>query len=89
MQFWVPFLKHIGNTRKSNMKMGKILTLFKKITFNVALKKIQPQIHRDPITQVMEFRSAVLGAHSESPWFFGKIEHENGLKFGLSSYINN
>jgi len=36
----------------------------------------------------MEFRSAVLGSHSESPWIFGKIEHENGLKFGLSSYIN-
>jgi len=29
----------------------------------------------------MEFRSAVLGSHSESHWNYGKIEHENGLKF--------
>jgi len=33
----------------------------------------------------MEFGSAVLGAHTESPWICGKIEHENGLKFGPSS----
>jgi len=26
----------------------------------------------------MKSRSAVLGAHTESPWIFGKIEHENG-----------
>jgi len=42
-------------------------------------------INRDPITQVIEFRSAVLGSHSENPWTFEKIEHENGLKFGPSS----
>jgi len=33
----------------------------------------------------MEFGSAVLGAHTESRWIFGKIEHENGLKLGPSS----
>jgi len=29
----------------------------------------------------MESRSAVLGTHSETHWKYGKIEHENGLKF--------
>jgi len=55
--------------------------------FNVVHKRIPPQIHRgiprlnrDPITQIMESRSAVLGSHSESHWNYGKIEHENGIK---------
>jgi len=56
--------------------------------FRVNMPSSLWSVARDPITQVMEFRSAVLGSHSESPWIFGKIEHENGLKFGLSSYIN-
>jgi len=29
----------------------------------------------------MEFRSAVLGSHSENHWKYGKIEHGNGIKF--------
>jgi len=29
----------------------------------------------------MESGSAVLGPHSERPWNYEKIEHENGLKF--------
>jgi len=33
------------------------------------------------LPEVMESRSAVLGSHSESDWKYGKIEHENGLKF--------
>jgi len=32
----------------------------------------------------MEFKSAVLGAHSENHWKYGKILHENGLKLGPS-----
>jgi len=32
----------------------------------------------------MESGSAVLGPHSERHWNYEKIEHENGLKFGLS-----
>jgi len=55
---------------------------------NVAYKKIHPQIHRgiphqnrDPIAKVMGSGSAVLGSHSESHLEYGKIQHENGLKF--------
>jgi len=29
----------------------------------------------------MESRSAVLGSHTEKQGKYGKIEHENGLKF--------
>jgi len=50
---------------------------------------IQPQIHRgilrinrNPITQVMKFRSAILARHSETHWNYIKFEHENGSKFG-------
>jgi len=32
----------------------------------------------------MESRSAVLGSQSETHWNYGKIGHENGLKFGPS-----
>jgi len=41
--------------------------------------------NRGPITEVIKFGSAVLGSHSETPLKYGKIEHENGLKFGPSS----
>jgi len=58
---------------------------------NVEYYKIGPQIHRGiphqnrvTIAKVMEFRSAVLGAHSENHWKYGKILHENGLKLGPS-----
>jgi len=33
----------------------------------------------------MEFRSAVLGSHSESHWNYGKNEHENSLE---KKYLN-
>jgi len=33
----------------------------------------------------MKSGSELLGHHSESHWNYGKIEHENGLKFGPSS----
>jgi len=36
----------------------------------------------------MESISAVLGSHSETHWKYGKIEHENGLKFGPSFRSN-
>jgi len=36
----------------------------------------------------MEFRSAVLGSHSENHWKYGKIDHEKGLQFGPSLKIN-
>jgi len=36
----------------------------------------------------MESRIAVLGSHSETHWKYGKIEHENGLKFGPSLRSN-
>jgi len=29
----------------------------------------------------MGSRSAVLGSYTESHWKYGKIQHENGLKF--------
>jgi len=29
----------------------------------------------------MDFRSPVFGSQSEIHWKYGKIEHENGLKF--------
>jgi len=52
------------------------------------MKIINPQIqrgisrpNRDPITQVMDSRSAVLGSHTESHWNYRKTEHENGLNF--------
>jgi len=36
----------------------------------------------------MKIRSAVLGSDTESPWKPGKIQHENGSKFGPSSKVN-
>jgi len=35
----------------------------------------------NPITQVMDYRSSVLGSHAGPHWNYGIIEHENGLKF--------
>jgi len=65
-----------------------MLTLVKTKYLNVEFLKIQPQTHRgiprpnrSPISQVVKVRKAVLGSHSELQWNYGKIEHENGLKF--------
>jgi len=38
-----------------------------------------PRVNRDPITQVIESRSAVLGSHTDNLWNYEEIEHENGL----------
>jgi len=64
------------------------LTIFKQKDLNVEYKRIQPRIHRgmprpnrDTNTQAMEVGSAVLSSNSDSHWKYGKIEHENGLKF--------
>jgi len=40
-----------------------------------------PRLNRNPITQDMKSRSAVLGSLIESHWNYVKIKHENGFKF--------
>jgi len=71
--------------------MGKNVTIVLKIYFNVDYYRIHPQTHRgiplinrDTNTQVIDFRSIVLGTYSDTHWNYRNIEHENGLKMGPS-----
>jgi len=67
--------------------MGQKCDPLLKEIFKCITLEISPQTHRgisrpnrDPITQVMESRRAVLRSHSESHWNYGKIGHENVSK---------
>jgi len=69
VQFWAPFWNPLEIRENLTWKSVQILTLDKKKDYYVDYKKIQPEIHRgisrqnrDPITQVMESISAVLGS---------------------------
>jgi len=72
----VTVLETIGFTEKSDLKVGKKCDPLLKEMFICRI----PHQNRNPITQVMESRSAVLGSHSENRWYYGKIGNENELK---------